>query len=208
MKAFMACWLPPASPVAEETILIGDTDFGALATKIAAGCRRDLARRQRRAGRQPGDPVQTASACPNVTLFGTAGLGGNYLKIGGKAVENTYAIDFNDQSTAPMKRQSSRENYKKCYNTEFPDNLGGGGGPEALLAPVRSGFDAEPDPRDSARGRPRKLKDAEWCWQRQVVAEGGPHPEYARPSWSSRTASRRRRTDDRGVPASRALARP
>ena len=73
-------------------------------------------------------------------------------KIGGKAVENTYfAIDFNDQSTAPM-NVKFRENYKKRYNTE-PDNWAAVGYSEALLA-ARAIKDSMPNPtRETVRSR-------------------------------------------------------
>lgn len=95
--------------IAEETILIGDSDFGPLATKIAAA-KPDAIWLGSNAAQAANLVIQLkqAGVSPNVALFGTAGLGVDYLKIGGKAVENTYfSIDFNDQSTVPMNVRSA-----------------------------------------------------------------------------------------------------
>lgn len=182
MKAFMT---PLAAagikPVAEETILIGDTDFGALATKIAAA-KPDAIWLGANAAQAANLVIQLkqAGVSPNVTLFGTAGLGVDYLKIGGKAVENTYfAIDFNDQSTAPM-NVKFRENYKKRYNTE-PDNWAAVGYSEALLA-ARAIKDSMPNPtREKVLEAVMKLKDAEvvlgngkWSQKADRIPEYGP----------------------------------
>ena len=182
MKAFMG---PLAAagikPVAEETILIGDTDFGALATKIAAA-KPDAIWLGANAAQAANLVIQLkqAGVSPNVTMFGTAGLGVDYLKIGGKAVENTYfAIDFNDQSTAPM-NVKFRENYKKRYNTE-PDNWAAVGYSEALLA-ARAIKDSMPNPtREKVLEAVMKLKDAEvvlgngkWSQKADRIPEYGP----------------------------------
>ncbi|MBL8338833.1 MAG: ABC transporter substrate-binding protein [Rhodoferax sp.] len=182
MKAFMG---PLAAagikPVAEETILIGDTDFGALATKIAAA-KPDAIWLGANAAQAANLVIQLkqAGVSPNVTMFGTAGLGVDYLKIGGKAVENTYfAIDFNDQSTAPM-NVKFRENYKKRYNTE-PDNWAAVGYSEALLA-ARAIKDSMPNPtREKVLEAVMKLKDADvvlgngkWSQKADRIPEYGP----------------------------------
>jgi branched-chain amino acid transport system substrate-binding protein len=182
MKAFMG---PLAAagikPVAEETILIGDTDFGALATKIAAA-KPDAIWLGANAAQAANLVIQLkqAGVSPNVTMFGTAGLGVDYLKIGGKAVDNTYfAIDFNDQSTAPM-NVKFRENYKKRYNTE-PDNWAAVGYSEALLA-ARAIKDSMPNPtREKVLEAVMKLKDADvvlgngkWTQKADRIPEYGP----------------------------------
>lgn len=182
MKAFMG---PLAAagikPVAEETILIGDTDFGALATKIAAA-KPDAIWLGANAAQAANLVIQLkqAGVSPNVTMFGTAGLGVDYLKIGGKAVENTYfAIDFNDQSTAPM-NVKFRENYKKRYNTE-PDNWAAVGYSEALLA-ARAIKDSMPNPtREKVLEAVMKLRDADvvlgngkWSQKADRIPEYGP----------------------------------
>ena len=168
MKAFMG---PLAAkgvkPIAEETILISDTDFGALATKIAAA-KPDSIWLGANAAQAANLVIQLkqAGVAPNVTFFGTAGLGADYLKIGGKAVENTYfSIDFNDQSTAPLNAKF-RENYKKRFNTE-PDNWAAVGYSETLLA-ARATKDSMPNPtREKVLDAIMKMRDAD------VVLGGG-----------------------------------
>ena len=168
MKAFMG---PLAAkgvkPMAEETILISDTDFGALATKIAAA-KPDSIWLGANAAQAANLVIQLkqAGVAPNVAFFGTAGLGADYLKIGGKAVENTYfSIDFNDQSTAPLNAKF-RENYKKRFNTE-PDNWAAVGYSEALLA-ARAIKDSMPNPtREKVLDAIMKMRDAD------VVLGGG-----------------------------------
>ena len=168
MKAFMA---PLAAkgikPIAEETILISDSDFGALATKIAAA-KPDAIWLGANAAQAANLVIQLkqAGVAADVALFGTAGLGVDYLKIGGKAVENTYfSIDFNDQSNAPLNLRF-RENYRKRYNTE-PDNWAAVGYSETLLA-ARAIKDSMPNPtRDKVLDALMKLRDAD------VVLGGG-----------------------------------
>jgi len=168
MKAFMG---PLAAkgvkPMAEETILISDTDFGALATKIAAA-KPDSIWLGANAAQAANLVIQLkqAGVAPNVAFFGTAGLGADYLKIGGKAVENTYfSIDFNDQSTAPLNAKF-RENYKKRFNTE-PDNWAAVGYSETLLA-ARAIKDSMPNPtREKVLDAIMKMRDAD------VVLGGG-----------------------------------
>ena len=168
MKAFMG---PLAAkgikPIIEETILISDTDFGAVATKIAAA-KPDAIWLGSNAAQAANLVIQLkqAGVSPNVVLFGTAGLGVDYLKIGGKAVENTYfSIDFNDQSTAPLNAKFA-ENYKRLYNTA-PDNWAAVGYSEALLA-ARAIKDSMPNPtREKVLDAIMKLRDAD------VVLGGG-----------------------------------
>ena len=168
MKAFMG---PLAAkgikPIAEETILISDTDFGALATKIAAA-KPDAIWLGANAAQAANLVIQLkqAGVSPNVAFFGTAGLGADYLKIGGKAVDNTYfSIDFNDQSSAPLNAKF-RENYKKRFNTD-PDNWAAVGYSETLLA-ARAIKDAMPNPtREKVLDAVMKMRDAD------VVLGGG-----------------------------------
>lgn len=182
MKAFMG---PLAAkgvkPIAEETILISDTDFGALATKIAAA-KPDAIWLGANAAQAANLVIQLkqAGVSPNVALFGTAGLGVDYLKIGGKAVENTYfSIDFNDQSTSPL-NVKFRENYKKRFGTD-PDNWAAVGYSETLLA-ARAIKDSMPNPtREKVLEAIMKLKDAEvvlgngkWSQKADRIPEYGP----------------------------------
>ena len=182
MKAFMG---PLAAkgmkPIAEETILISDTDFGAVSTKIAAA-KPDAIWLGSNAAQAANLVIQLkqAGVAPNVTLFGTAGLGVDYIKIGGKAVENTYfSIDFNDQSSAPLNVKFV-ENYKKLYNTA-PDNWAAVGYSETLLA-ARAIKDAMPNPtREKVLEAVMKLRDADvvlgggkWSQKSDRIPEYGP----------------------------------
>ena len=182
MKAFMG---PLAAkgvkPIAEETILISDTDFGALATKIAAA-KPDSIWLGANAAQAANLVIQLkqAGVAPNVAFFGTAGLGADYLKIGGKAVENTYfSIDFNDQSTAPLNAKF-RENYKKRFNTE-PDNWAAVGYSETLLA-ARAIKDSMPNPtREKVLDAIMKMRDADvvlgsgkWTQKADRIPDYGP----------------------------------
>ncbi len=182
MKAFMA---PLAAkgikPIVEETILISDSDFGALATKVAAA-NPDAVWLGSNAAQAANLVIQLkqAGVASDAVFFGTAGLGVDYLKIGGKAVENTYfSIDFNDQSTAPLNIKF-RENYKKRFNTE-PDNWAAVGYSEALLA-ARAIKDSLPNPtREKVLDAIMKLRDADvvlgngkWTQMPNRIPEYGP----------------------------------
>ena len=162
MKAFMG---PLAArgmkPIAEETILISDTDFGALSTKIAAA-RPDAIWLGANAAQAANLVIQLkqAGVAGNVNLFGTAGLGVDYLKVGGKAVENTYfSTDYNDQSTAPLNVRFA-QNYQKRFNTP-PDNWAAVGYSSALVA-ARAIKDSMPNPtREKVLAAVMKMKDAD-----------------------------------------------
>lgn len=182
MKAFMT---PLAAkgikPIAEETILISDTDFGALATKIAAA-KPDAIWLGANAAQAANLVVQLkqAGVSPTVTFFGTAGLGVDYLKIGGKAVDNTFfSIDYNDQSSAPLNVKFA-ENYKRLYNTA-PDNWAAVGYSEALLA-ARAIKDSMPNPtREKVLAAIMKMRDADvvlgsgkWTEKADRIPEYGP----------------------------------
>ena len=167
--------------IAEETILIGDSDFGPLATKIAAA-KPDAIWLGSNAAQAANLVIQLkqAGVSPNVALFGTAGLGVDYLKIGGKAVENTYfSIDFNDQSTVPM-NVKFRDNYKRLFNTE-PDNWAAVGYSEAMLA-ARAIKDSMPNPtREKVLDAIMKLRDADvvlgsgkWTQKADRIPDYGP----------------------------------
>jgi branched-chain amino acid transport system substrate-binding protein len=182
MKAFMG---PLAAkgikPIAEETILISDTDFGAVSTKIAAA-KPDAIWLGSNAAQAANLVIQLkqAGVSPNVVFFGTAGLGADYLKIGGKAVDNTYfSIDYNDQSTAPLNVKFA-DNYKKLYNTA-PDNWAAVGYSETLLA-ARAIKESMPNPtREKVLEAIMKMKDADvvlgngkWSEKADRIPEYGP----------------------------------
>ena len=182
MKAFMG---PLAAkgvkPIAEETILISDTDFGAVATKIAAA-KPDAIWLGANAAQAANLVIQLkqAGVSPNVTMFGTAGLGVDYIKIGGKAVENTFfSIDYNDQSTSPLNVKFA-ENYKRLYNSA-PDNWAAVGYSETLLA-ARAIKESMPNPtREKVLDAIMKMKDADmvlgngkWTEKADRIPEYGP----------------------------------
>ena len=182
MKAFMG---PLAAkgfkPIAEETILISDTDFGALSTKIAAA-KPDAVWLGANAAQAANLVIQLkqAGVSSNVVLFGTAGLGVDYLKVGGKAVENTYfSIDYNDQSTNPMNVRFA-QNYQKRFNTP-PDNWAAVGYSETMIA-ARAIKDSMPNPtREKVLDAIMKMKGADvvlgggkWTQKADRIPEYGP----------------------------------
>jgi branched-chain amino acid transport system substrate-binding protein len=148
-------------PVIEETIVITDTDFSAVATKVAAA-NPDAVWIGANAA-QAGNLVlqlKQAGLKADAALFGTSGLGADYIKAGGKAVDNTYfSTDYNDQSTAPLNVKFV-ENYKKRYNVE-PDNWSAVGYSETLVA-AKAIKDALPNPtREKVLENITKMKDFE-----------------------------------------------
>lgn len=182
MKAFMGpLGAKGFKPIAEETILISDTDFGALATKIAAA-KPDAIWLGANAAQAANLVIQLkqAGVSSNVALFGTAGLGVDYLKVGGKAVDNTYfSTDFNDQSTAPL-NVKFRDSYKKRFNTDA-DNWAAVGYSETLLA-ARAIKDSMPNPtREKVLDAIMKLRNADvvlgngkWSEKTDRIPEYGP----------------------------------
>lgn len=168
-------------PIIEETILISDTDFGALATKVA-GARPDAIWLGANAAQAANLVIQLkqAGVASNVILLGTAGLGVDYLKIGGKAVDNTYfTTDYNDQSTAPLNVRF-RENYTKRFKTA-PDNWAAVGYSETLVV-ARAIKDSMPNPtREKVLAAIMKMKDADvvmgsgkWTQKPDRIQDYGP----------------------------------
>jgi branched-chain amino acid transport system substrate-binding protein len=167
--------------IIEETILISDTDFGALATKVA-GARPDAIWLGANAAQAANLVIQLkqAGVASNVILLGTAGLGVDYLKIGGKAVDNTYfTTDYNDQSTAPLNVRF-RDNYTKRFKTA-PDNWAAVGYSETLVV-ARAIKDSMPNPtREKVLAAVMKMKDADvvmgsgkWTQKPDRIPEYGP----------------------------------
>ena len=108
-----------AQIVAEEGVLSSETDYTAVATKIAAlkpdgiylGANAEQAANMAVA-------LRNAGIGADVKLFGSSSLGEDYIKQGGKATDNTYnTSDYNPQSSSAM-NVAFRENYKKRYNTD------------------------------------------------------------------------------------------
>lgn len=182
MKAFMAPLLALGKkPTIEETILISDTDFGALSTKVAAA-KPDAIWLGANAAQAANLVIQLkqAGVSANVNLFGTAGLGVDYLKIGGKAVDNTYfTTDYNDQSKSPMNVKFV-ENYTKRFKTA-PDNWAAVGYSETMVV-ARAIKDSMPNPtREKVLAALMKMKDADvvmgsgkWTQKADRIPEYGP----------------------------------
>lgn len=182
MKAFMGPVLAAGrKPISEETILISDTDFGALATKVA-GARPDAIWLGANAAQAANLVIQLkqAGVSPNVSLFGTAGLGVDYLKIGGKAVDNTYfTTDYNDQSTQPLNVRF-RDNYTKRFKNP-PDNWAAVGYSETMVV-ARAIKDSMPNPtREKVLAAVMNMKDADvvmgggkWTQKADRIPEYGP----------------------------------
>ena len=182
MKAFMAPLLALGKkPTIEETILISDTDFGALSTKVA-GAKPDAIWLGANAAQAANLVIQLkqAGVSANVNLFGTAGLGVDYLKIGGKAVDNTYfTTDYNDQSKSPLNVKFV-ENYTKRFKTA-PDNWAAVGYSETLVV-ARAIKDSMPNPtREKVLAAIMKMKDADvvmgsgkWTQKADRIPEYGP----------------------------------
>lgn len=182
MKAFMSPLVALGKkPTIEETILISDTDFGALATKVA-GAKPDAIWLGANAAQAANLVIQLkqAGVSSGVNLFGTAGLGVDYMKIGGKAVDNTYfTTDYNDQSTQPLNVRF-RQNYAKRFKTE-PDNWAAVGYSEMLVV-ARAIKDSTPNPtREKVLATVMKMKDADvvmghgkWTQKADRIPEYGP----------------------------------
>lgn len=110
--------------VAEESILITDTDFAALATKVAAQ-NPDSVWLGVNAVQAANVVIQLrqAGVDKNIKFFGTAGLGDDYRKAGGEAVNNTYySQDYFVEDPAP-----ENQAYVKAFTAKYgvpPDNFG------------------------------------------------------------------------------------
>lgn len=146
-------------PVAEETVLTADTDYSAVATKIAAS-QPDSVWLGALAVQAANLAVQLkqAGVPANTIIFGTSGLGDDYLKAGGAAVENTYASGDYNVSQKSALNASFVENYKKRYGT-MPDNWAAVGYSSALIA-AEAIRKALPNPtREKVRDAILQLKD-------------------------------------------------
>jgi branched-chain amino acid transport system substrate-binding protein len=146
-------------PVIEETILTTDTDFSAVATKIAAADPDSLwlgalAVQAANIAIQ----LRQAGVSKDIIFFGTSGLGDDYLKAGREAVDNTYtSVDFNAYSTSPDIVKFV-DNYKKRYG-QVPDNFAAVGYAQVQIA-ARAIKDTMPNPtREKIRDRITKMKD-------------------------------------------------
>ncbi len=145
--------------VADESVLGTDTDFSAVATKIA-GANPDAIWLGANAVQAANIAIQLkqAGVAPDVAFFGTAGLGADYIKAGGAAVENTYyEVDYDVDSQSPMNK-AFVANYTKRYGLA-PDNWSAVGYTKLMIA-ARAIKDAMPNPtRDKVREAVMKMKD-------------------------------------------------
>lgn len=118
---------------ADETVLTSDTDFTAVATKIAAADPDSIfvAANDVQAANIV-TQLKQAGVGQNVAIFGSSGLGTNYIKSGGPLVDNTYvSTDYNSAGTSPMNLA-----FQKDYRERFglaPDNWSAVGYSEMLI---------------------------------------------------------------------------
>lgn len=120
-------------PILEETVLTSDTDFSAVATKIAAA-NPDSIWLGALASQAANIAIQLrqAGVSKSIKFIGTSGLGDDYLKAGGAAVENTYTSkDYNIDDPSPL-NQAFVKNYTKRYGI-VPDNFAAVGYSETML---------------------------------------------------------------------------
>jgi branched-chain amino acid transport system substrate-binding protein len=145
-------------PVIEESVLTSDTDFSAVATKIAAA-KPDSVWLGALAVQAANIAIQLrqAGVTSDIKFIGTSGLGEDYLKAGGSAVENTYTSrDYNVLDTSPLNK-AFVENYKKRYNV-MPDNFAAVGYSETMITALAI-KQSLPDPtREKVRDAIMKLK--------------------------------------------------
>jgi branched-chain amino acid transport system substrate-binding protein len=146
-------------PVIEETILTSDTDFSAVATKIAAADPDSiwmgaLAVQAANIAIQ----LKQAGVSKDVSIYGTSALGEEYLKAGRDAVENSYSsTDYNPYSTSPA-NVAFVENYKKRYGVS-PDNYSAVGYAQVQVA-AEAIKRSMPNPtREKVRDAITKMKD-------------------------------------------------
>lgn len=121
-------------PVIEESILTSDTDFSAVATKIAAA-KPDSVWLGALAVQAANLAIQLrqAGVTSSIKFIGTSGLGEDYLKAGSTAVENTYTSrDYNVLDTSPLNQAFVRD-YQKRYGI-LPDNFAAVGYSETMVA--------------------------------------------------------------------------
>lgn len=148
-----------AEIVAEEGVLSSETDYTAVATKIAAlkpdgiflGANAEQAANMTVAMRNAGVPE-------DIKFFGSSSLGEDYIKQGGKATDNTYnTSDWNPQSTTAL-NIAFRDNYKKRYNTDA--NNWAAVGYDSMMVAAAAIKAAGPNPtREKVRDALARLKD-------------------------------------------------
>ncbi|MER2534106.1 MAG: ABC transporter substrate-binding protein [Rhizobiaceae bacterium] len=146
--------------VSEESILGSDTNFSAVATKIAAA--NPDAIWVGAFGAQAANLVvqlKRAGVRPDLKIFTTAGLGVDYLQAGGSAVDGTYFWgDFDVQSAEP-RIAAFVKNYEAKYGS-VPDSWAGVGYTEAMLAAYAIKASLPNPTREKVRDAIAAMKDA------------------------------------------------
>ena len=107
-----------ATVVGQEGVLSTDTDYAAVATKLAAQ-KPDGIYIGANAEQAANIVMQLRAAGLTTTkIFGSSSLGEDYIKTGGKAVENTYmTLDYDPASKKPMNVAFAAE-YKKRFKID------------------------------------------------------------------------------------------
>lgn len=148
------------SIVSNESILVSDSNFSAIATKIAST--NPDAIWIGAYGAQAANLVvqlKRAGVRPDLKIFTTAGLGTDYLEAGGSAVDGTYFWgDFNVQSADP-RIAAFVKNYEARYSAT-PDSWAAVGYTEALLAAYAVKASLPNPTREKVRDAIAAMKDA------------------------------------------------
>jgi branched-chain amino acid transport system substrate-binding protein len=145
-------------PVIEESVLTSDTDFSAVATKIAAA-KPDSVWLGALAVQAANIAIQLrqAGVVASIKFIGTSGLGEDYLKAGGAAVENTYTSrDYNVLDASPV-NQAFVQAYKKRYDI-LPDNFAAVGYSETLITALAIKQSMPNPTREKVRDAIMKMK--------------------------------------------------
>ena len=145
--------------MADETVLSTNTDFAALATKIATS-KADLVwvGANDELGANIVMQLKNAGVPGDIKIMSTGALGENYLRVGGKFVDGTYiSTDYYIGSTVPGNKEFV-ENYRKRYNSA-PDNWAAVGYAEAYVAAAAIKASMPNPTREKVRDAITKLRD-------------------------------------------------
>ncbi|MGO4677911.1 ABC transporter substrate-binding protein [Bosea sp. 2YAB26] len=146
--------------VAEETIVGGDTDFTALATKLASlDIDTLLVSTTAEVSANIIIQAKQAGLSPKVRIIGTPSMASQqFLKVGGAAVEGTiFVADYFLESDSPQNK-IFRENYKKQFNIE-PDVFAAIGYNQLKVTAAAIKESAPKYDRESIRAAAAKIAD-------------------------------------------------
>jgi len=146
--------------VAEETIVGGDTDFTALATKLASlDIDTLLVSTTAEVSANIIIQAKQAGLSPEVRIIGTPSMASQqFLKVGGAAVEGTiFVADYFVESDSALNK-TFRESYKKRFNIE-PDVFAAIGYNQLRVAAAAIKAAAPNYDRESIRAAAAKIKD-------------------------------------------------